>query len=191
MRHVLILMLLAMVLAVTSCTKENEVGKTTEPQIENKNLQAQFEAWMDKYKDKTFDATPMSLKEINDQLVEDGQPPFSAEEFGVSEEAFNRLMNGFPLEDNSDKLSLRTSYCYPPVNSQDYWVMFLIDYNQDGDFDQDDITEIRDVILGEVPPSNESENFGYVSYEILSINEYLSTYDIAVAYNFRYLNTYC
>ena len=67
-------MLLAMVLAVTSCTKENEVGKTTEPQIENKDLQAQFEAWMDKYKDKTFDATPMSLKEINDQLVEDGQP---------------------------------------------------------------------------------------------------------------------
>ena len=160
MRHVLILMILAMVLAVTSCTKENEVGKTTEPQIGNKDLQAQFEAWMDKYKDKTFDATPMSLKEINDQLVEDGQPPFSAEEFGVSEEAFNRLMNGFPLEDNSDKLSLRTSYCYPPVNSQDYWVMFLIDYNQDGDFDQDDITEIRDVILGEVPPSNESENFG-------------------------------
>ena len=47
-------------------------------------------------------------------------------------------MNGFPLEIILINL-LRTSYCIHQ-NSQDYWVTFLIDYNQDGDFDQDDIT---------------------------------------------------
>lgn len=49
MKRFLVFIILAAVLAITSCTKENEVGKTTTPKFIDQDIQAQFENWKRKY----------------------------------------------------------------------------------------------------------------------------------------------
>ncbi|MEZ4900133.1 MAG: hypothetical protein R2806_25060 [Saprospiraceae bacterium] len=184
MRHVLILMLLAMVLAVTSCTKEYEVGKTTESQIGKKDLQAQFEAWKKNREGKEFEYKPMNLKAINDKLIGDGFQPFTAEEFGVSQEEFAIMING-GLPFNNTELESRTIVCYPDV-----WYEFLCDMNGNGYSDDNDAYLAQNVILGNIPPSTESETFGLLSVYLDGYGESLTGGDIVDFYRYR-LDYYC
>ena len=184
MRRGLILMILAMVLAVTSCTKENEVGKTTEPQIGNKDLQAQFEAWKKNRENLDIKVKPPTLKELNEALIQSGLDPLSATDLQISDSDYQLLLAGQRIPKPAN-LEARTYACYP-----DPWYEFLCDMNGNGYSDSGDGVLARKVILEYDPPSNESENYGTLSYYLESYDPLLSTYDIAVM-NYYWMQYYC
>lgn len=159
-------MFMAMVL-MTACQKEKTDLVSTEMNLDAQ-IQQDYEDYIAEHGEVQIEYT--TLEKLNEVYIENGLPPVTLEELGVTEEEYSEIRNRVLINANNVEARCNSFYWY------------LIDMNLSGTATGADLIEARKVILNRNPPSPLSERFGSISWHWLGINYPLTTHDMALAH---------
>lgn len=156
---------------MTACQKES---------IENSSdvtekRQFDVDEYMDAYlvKHGAVKIEYLSLEELNKVLNENGVNPVTLVELGLSQEEYEEGQNR--INNSSPTFGSRCSAAN---------IIGMGDINSSGTTTVTDCLVARQVILGIVPPSLESQAFGEISLEVANFGPNLSSIDVNMLYLF-------